>query len=502
MASPGRLVALTGAAILTLAACEQPSGPETGGDSGPVPEKVWLGATDRLIPVGSQESMGLAIRLNDDGVTRNYLASNWPDDAEVLWAVSDEDIIEVDALGRIEAIGAGKAMVFVSVGGVIDSAMVHTVPPTARLDGPTQVDIGLGLACALDQSGAAYCWGSDLGGAMGRGKARAWTDAMMAAPVVGGHRFREIRVGRQHACAIGAADHRAYCWGHGNNGQIGNGRDGSEFPYGLEYGDPLLMGIAEPLPVLGNLTFRALATGGEHTCGLTEAGEAFCWGSHQLGQLGTGDFVQGKAGATGSASPVPVAGGHRFESIVSGPHHVCGLDEKGRAFCWGWNQAGQLGAVSSSSCIGGACSKVPIRAADGLRFDLLAAAITRTCGSTVDGTLYCWGEGRSLPVEVPDAPPASKIVAGQMFTCILDFEGQVRCNNGGFDSGSGFQVRWPDSAHRFLSVSALSQAVCGITLDATVRCWHEGYYHGPAGVFGIGGGIPSNQPEEVIVGGG
>ncbi|PYP57410.1 MAG: hypothetical protein DMD40_08710 [Gemmatimonadetes bacterium] len=46
------------------------------------------------------------------------------------------------------------------------------------------------------------------------------------------------------------------------------------------------------------MSFRALTTGGQHTCGLTNAGAAYCWGYNGAGQLGRGTF---------DYSPVPVA---------------------------------------------------------------------------------------------------------------------------------------------------------------------------------------------------
>jgi alpha-tubulin suppressor-like RCC1 family protein len=55
------------------------------------------------------------------------------------------------------------------------------------------------------------------------------------------------------------------------------------------------------VPVAGGLSFTAVSVGGQHTCGITTAGEAYCWGDNQAGQLGDGTF-------TGSTVPLKVAG--------------------------------------------------------------------------------------------------------------------------------------------------------------------------------------------------
>jgi alpha-tubulin suppressor-like RCC1 family protein len=56
------------------------------------------------------------------------------------------------------------------------------------------------------------------------------------------------------------------------------------------------------VPVASGLSFSGVTTGQAHTCGVTAAGAAYCWGANGWGQLGDGT-------TTNRVTPVLVAGG-------------------------------------------------------------------------------------------------------------------------------------------------------------------------------------------------
>ena len=91
-----------------------------------------------------------------------------------------------------------------------------------------------------------------------------------------------------------------------------------------------------------------LSAGGEHTCGITTAGEAWCWGFNYSGQLGNGTEQS-------STEPVPVSGSFEFSVVSAGRDHTCGVTLSAVAYCWGKNLEGQLGNG------GGPASNVPVR---------------------------------------------------------------------------------------------------------------------------------------------
>lgn len=232
--------------------------------------------------------------------------------------------------------------------------------------------------CGLVASGTAYCWGLNSSGQLGTGTQR---DSFSPAPVSGGFSFTALSAGGHHTCGLTSSG-AALCWGNNASGQLG--RNGGS--------------TSTPTPVAGALTFKAIAAGTYHTCGITTSGAAYCWGYNGSGQLGSFTALPN------SSVPVPVAGGLSFVSIVAGDTHTCALTTAGQAYCWGSNDSGQLGIAQTTGV-----AFVPTPVALGLTYTALASgsSSSHTCGITGANIVYCWGSTGNVgggDINIADRP--------------------------------------------------------------------------------------------------
>lgn len=291
------------------------------------------------------------------------------------------------------------------------------------LDVPARVAGGLALAdlgggdnhtCALTTSGEAWCWGWDTDGQRGDGKVGTRDTVATPAPVVGGHTFESLTAGRSFTCAL-TADGVGWCWGANSNGQLGNGA--------------VSEGVGEPVPVDTDLRFERLTAGSLHACGLTSAGEAWCWGRNEESQLGTGT-----AGDPVPA-PVAVAGELQFTSLAAGGGFTCGVTGDGAAYCWGNNGNGALGDGNAPT---DAAAPVPV--AGGLTFRALGAGGSHVCGVTAADAAYCWGfngsgelgdgnagTSRDVPTAVVGGHFFEGVTGGENSTCARTADGAAWC---------------------------------------------------------------------------
>jgi alpha-tubulin suppressor-like RCC1 family protein len=184
-------------------------------------------------------------------------------------------------------------------------------------------------ACALTQSGNAYCWGNNSYGQLGDGTA---FPRLGPVPVAGGRTFVALTAGTTHTCGL-TSDGAAYCWGSNVSGELGHG---------------VPTGSTTPVRVSSDLAWKAISGGERHTCALTTGGAAYCWGWNEQGALGDGSTAN-------AGTPVAVHGGLIFSAVSAGGLHSCGVTMLGIAYCWGGNASYALGTNDSSG------SLVPVR---------------------------------------------------------------------------------------------------------------------------------------------
>ena len=229
----------------------------------------------------------------------------------------------------------------------------------------TSITAGADESCGLTSGGAAYCWGPNDSGQLGDNTTTA--EHVPVAVHQGGVTFASITAGWTYTCGLTSAG-AAWCWGVNANGQLGdNTTTERHTPVAVQQ---------------GGVIFASITAGNVHTCGLTGAGAVWCWGYNGSGELGDN---------TNTERHTPVAvqqGGVIFASISAGEAHTCGLTSAGAAYCWGINWAGQLGDNTTTE------RDAPVAVGGGLSWATVVSseASSHTCAVKLSSQLiYCWG---------------------------------------------------------------------------------------------------------------
>ncbi len=257
---------------------------------------------------------------------------------------------------------------------------------------------------------------------------------------------------------------------------------------------------------------------GDHSCGITSEGRAYCWGRNHGGSLGTSEALetcQSKAipivtrdGTTPywnyhdcAITPVPVDAPEPFSAIfVTSGDDSCGLGRSGAAYCWGgatWNPLpgpprapgptpGRLGTSATTfltldpPCVitaahegfcagqnfygergtGDTVRHIPDvageRVAGGIQWQQITGgfAVWHRCGLSTDGVAWCWGTDAAGSLGQRYDP------AGTAPKAIVPTPVRVK------------------TAFRFTALSVNRDHSCGLTADGTVRCWGRGIVGG------------------------
>ncbi len=189
----------------------------------------------------------------------------------------------------------------------------------------TQVSVAQGYSCGRADTGSIWCWGDNAYGNLGIGNADFPTvPTLVQTPV--GVTFETIEAGLSHSCSRSSASD-FYCWGRNHLRQLGV--DG-----GLQ--DRVAPTLVTALPA--GMTFSVIKSGGWYSCALSAAGALYCWGYNLDGALGVGG-----TGNRNDPTLVTVPPGTLFAGVSGGNNHTCGWTTAGDLYCWGNNQVGQIG---------------------------------------------------------------------------------------------------------------------------------------------------------------
>jgi alpha-tubulin suppressor-like RCC1 family protein len=239
-------------------------------------------------------------------------------------------------------------------------------------------------------------------------------------------RFTQLSAGTEHTCARTQAG-KAYCWGSDHNGRLGNGTALTAN-----------QGVPSPVQMPAGVSVTSISAGLAHTCLVGSDSRAYCWGWDYHGQVGNGTTVTAP-----QETPVrlEMPEGGSVTSVSAGYRLTCAVVLDGRAYCWGWDENGQLG--NGTTLTGDQHSPTPVQMPVGVSFTSIAAGLYHSCALASDGRAYCWGNdghgqlgnGTTLyadqhspsPVQMPAGVSFTRIAVGASHTCARGSDGHAYC---------------------------------------------------------------------------
>lgn len=349
--------------------------------------------------------------------------------------------------------------------------------------------------CALLDTGAVECWGYNGDGNLG-------DPVMVTSYSTAPHTVQGIDGSAASAIAISAScavltDNSLKCWGHNENGQIGDGttsfRNAPVTVSGLDGS--------------GRLATR-VTSGISNTCVLYDEFETtsagMCWGWNLFGRNGTG--YEGRRTLPTSVTEI---NGTTNQSVRvdTGSEGGCALLSTGAVQCWGANHAGQLGIGESLSEGGRAASLMPItvNGIDGSSAQAIdiATGYHNACAVLTSGAVQCWGKnyygevGQDPEVSTAITEPATldgmdgsglkaqQVAIGEYHGCALMANGAVKCWGENTDGelgnpGAGDNSWQPvtvsgidgsSSGTSALQVEVGEYFSCALMVNGGVKCW-------------------------------
>ena len=372
----------------------------------------------------------------------------------VAWSSASPGVATISANGLATGISPGTTTIAAT-----SQQVTGTTPLTVETLAAGTLSAGSYQTCWITPTGAGYCWGLNARGQLGDGTT---ADHRVPTAVAGGLTLKQIAAG---GLLIVSGP------GYGASHTCALTTAGAAYCWGAndygQLGNGTTTDRNAPAPVSGGLTFREIYAGASRTCALTVTGSAYCWGMNGDGGLGDGSQE------TFRPEPVAVVGGLTFQQLATGDA-TCGLTPAGKAYCWGFNGHGNVGDGAVTWRV------APTPVAGGLTFKQLSAGRV-SCGLTPQGAAYCWGDnfagsvgdGTTVDRLVPTA-----VVGGVVFkqlsvgdrTCGLSVSGAAYCWGWSPDGQVPVAVGG-GLTFRHLTVGSNGSHMCALTQPGAAYCW-------------------------------
>ncbi len=242
--------------------------------------------------------------------------------------------------------------------------------------------------------------------------------------------------------------------------------------------------------------FIQLTSGDDHRCAVSQTGGLYCWGDNSGRRLG---FAEEVIGQTIEPSPKPVdissLPDKVFIHVSSLEAHSCAVSLNGHAYCWGDNDAGEIGSGQSTN------AEFPVQVnRDNLlaneKFIKVETGSNFSCGLTDFQNIYCWGSNlnrklgigelfiesfnSSIPVKVDSTEKFIDLDLGDQFACAINTSKKIFCwgRNNEMQLGNGTNLPIAgqstpvqiNSNRSFDALSLGNEHACAQSADRSY-CW-------------------------------
>lgn len=238
------------------------------------------------------------------------------------------------------------------------------------------------------------------------------------------HKFDSVSCGKNFTLALTAAG-KVFAWGRAKNGVLGTGNNISD-----EW-DPVM---------IDNLCDIVYIYAGNSHCGaINSKGKLFMWGKGDKGQLG----MKILSGETCVSTPQLVSNSNISNKIVNqlalGKNHTLALVSNFEVYGWGSNENGQLGISKLPPTIMQKGNQIIqptiIKSLSGKGICRIAAGRVHSCGLSLNGMLYTWGDnkngqlGHTIEMQYQGIPmivksligkPLTNVYAGYDYTVVIE----------------------------------------------------------------------------------